>query len=115
MDSGTAYKVIVAPTADSRYVSYILPYIEHNFSFDRLIEIDKAIGEMVDSLTRQPYRGSKEFMLKPEGREFRYILFRETRHFELKILYYVDEESSTVFVVDYFPTLMHPKSMTKPR
>ena len=115
MDRGAPYKVIVSPSADLRYVNSILPYLDRNFSFDRLIEIDEAIGLAVSSLSHHPKRGSKELSLEQDSREYRYILFRETHHFELKILYYVDDISCTVFVVDYFPTLMHPKRMTKPR
>lgn len=70
---------------------------------------------MTESLGTHPHRGTFENDLSDEALSYRYILFRETRHFELKILYYVDDETSTVFVVDYFPTLMHPKRMTKPR
>jgi len=115
MDRGAPYKVIVSPSADLRYVNSILPYLGRNFSFGRLIEIDEAIGVAVNSLTQRPHRGSKELFLEQDGREYRYILFHETRHFELKILYFVDDISCTVFVVDYFPTLMHPERMTKPR
>jgi hypothetical protein len=62
-----------------------------------------------------PKRGSLEECLNGIGLpEYRYILFRETRFFELKIIYRVDESAATVFVVDYFPTSMHPKRMNKP-
>jgi len=115
MDTGAPCKVIVAPSADHRYVNSILTYLNRNFSFNRLIEIDEAIGLAVNSLTQRPHRGSKELLLQRDCREYRYILHRETRHFELKILYYIEERTSTVFVVDYFPTLMHPERMTKPR
>lgn len=115
MDRGAPYEVIVSPSADLRYVNSILPYLDRNFSFNRLVEIDEAIGLAVSSLAHHPNRGTKELLLDQDDREYRYILFRETRHFELKILYFVDESHATVFVVDYFPTLMHPKGMTKLR
>jgi uncharacterized protein (DUF2344 family) len=115
MDTGATYKVIVAPSADHRYVNAILPYLDRNFSFNRLIEIDEAIDLAVHSLKHHPHRGSRELLLEQDDREYRYILFRETRHFELKILYFIEEHSSSVFVVDYFPTAMHPRRMTRPR
>ncbi len=64
MDRGAPYKVIVSPSADLRYVHSILPYLDRNFSFDRLIEIDEAIGLAVSSLSHHPKRGSKELSLE---------------------------------------------------
>jgi len=43
--------------------------------------------------------------------EFRFILFRETKHFELKIIYFIEENKEVVYVTDFFPTKMHPRRM----
>jgi uncharacterized membrane protein (UPF0127 family) len=45
--------------------------------------------------------------------EFRYILFKETKHFELKIIYFVDENEEVVYITDFFPTKMHPQRITE--
>jgi len=50
-------------------------------------------------------------MLSDRPQQFRYILHRETRFFELKIIYFVDEASLTVYITDFFPTTMHPKGL----
>jgi len=115
MAEGQRYRVIVTEAAWSVYEYSILPYLGKNFTVARTIEIEAGLMAAVQSLQEHPNRGSIETQLAHSSPLYRYILFRETRHFELKILYYVDDISCTVFVVDYFPTLMHPKRMTKPR
>jgi hypothetical protein len=113
MGAGEKYKVIVLPAANARYLDSILPHIDRNFSFDRVIEIDITIRLTVLSLEHHPNRGALELMIEKNVKQFRYILFRETRFFELKILYFVNEEHHTVYVTDFFPTVMHPKRLGK--
>ena len=45
--------------------------------------------------------------------EFRFILHKETKHFEVKIIYYVSEGENTVSITDFFPTKMNPQKITK--
>jgi plasmid stabilization system protein ParE len=112
MAQGERYQVIVTLPAESRYRYTLLPYLLRNFSIDRAVEIETNLFSRVQSLASLPHRGTVERTLQGAGPTIRFILHRETRHFELKILYYVDEHTSTVFVVDYFPTAMHPRRMT---
>jgi plasmid stabilization system protein ParE len=113
MDKSPAFRVIVAPSADHRYVEAILPYLQRNFTLERVIEIDAAIGNELNSLRQHPNRGSIEHGLSGKSSVFRYVLFRQTRHFELKIIYFVNDLSNEVYVVDYFPTVMHPDRMSE--
>lgn len=93
----------------------ILPYLLKNFALNRVVEIEGAFQSAIESLEHQPNRGSIELYLGSFQEGFRYILFRETRFFELKIIYHVDEDSAKVLVVDFFPTPMHPKRMIMPK
>jgi len=45
--------------------------------------------------------------------EFRFILFKETKHFELKIIYFIDEEGRAVYVTDFFPTKLNPQRISE--
>lgn len=59
-----------------------------------------------------PHRGKNEELLRKADREFKFILYKETQHFELKIIYYINDLSETVFVTDIFPTAMDPSKMS---
>lgn len=112
MAESKTYRVEVTKGARDRFQRTILPYLFRNFSESRVFEIDRSLEKATDSLSSIPFRGSIEHQLGGQTLQYRFILFRETRYFELKILYFVDEINATVFVVDYFPTAMHPKRMT---
>lgn len=105
------YRVIVAPSALNRYQQTVLPYLLRNFSEKRVAEIAALLNQQVRSLELVPYRGAVQYGFQRLKSEVRYILLRETRHFELKIVYVVKEAEATVWVTDFFPTVMHPKRL----
>ncbi|MCF6352077.1 MAG: hypothetical protein L3J06_03610, partial [Cyclobacteriaceae bacterium] len=77
-------------------------------SFKRAIEVDENILRSTETLDKQPSRGYLE-----EAKEgFRFILHKETKHFEIKIIYYIDEIDDTVFITDFFPTKMDPQKIS---
>jgi len=95
------YEVIIATPAKNRYHESILPYLHSNFSFERAVEIDENIIQMASSLNRNPFRGRKEDYLEDMNEEFRFILFRETKHFELKIIYFIEENKEAVWILRF--------------
>tara|TARA_B100001063_G_scaffold233463_1_gene249730 strand:- start:48308 stop:48622 length:315 start_codon:yes stop_codon:yes gene_type:complete len=95
-----------------RYSSTILPYLKNFFSPERALEIQKAIELDVSSLKQMPIRGSKEPYLSDRPKDYRFILHKESRYFVIKIIYFIDEIRSTVFVTDFFPTSMNPDKIT---
>ncbi|MEQ8688180.1 MAG: hypothetical protein RIE86_22950 [Imperialibacter sp.] len=94
-----------------RYQEHVLPYLYENFSFDRATEIDEKIIRKAGTLSNKPARGSREKYLTESREDFRFILHKETRHFEIKIIYYIREKESTVYITDFFPTKMSPERM----
>ena len=82
-----------------------------NFSLERSVEIDLNIVETLKTLMFLPSRGKKELFLEKQQYEFKYILHKETRNLEIKIIYYILEEQHRVFVTDFFPVLMNPNSI----
>lgn len=102
------YEVSITHSAKNRFQQYILPYVYSNFSFDRAGEINDNILEAVLTLNSNPFRGRIEEYLKGLNEEFRFILYKETNQFELKIIYFIDEEQQAVFITDFFPTKMNP-------
>lgn len=108
MGEGKSYQVIVAKSASIRYRELVLQYLFENFSFERATAIDEKIIRLAGSLSVKPYRGRKEKYLSEFSHNFRFILFKETSHLEIKIIYYISEEKSIVYVTDFFPTKMDP-------
>lgn len=80
-----------------------------NFSPKRVEEIDERLNREVRLLETFPLRGTIQEGFVRVKKQTRYILLRETRHFELKIVYLVEENELLVRVTDFFPTMMHPK------
>lgn len=102
------FKVVIAQPAKVRYQLHILPYLYTNYSFERALMIDQKIIEKAGTLSNKPERGRKEDFLIELNGLFRFIIYKETKHFEIKIIYYVDHQKSTVYVTDFFPTKMSP-------
>lgn len=107
------YKIVIARPAKNRYQESVLPYLFEYFSFERAIEIDENILNTTGILSKNPGRGRKEKYLEEVKEEFRFILYKETKHFEIKIIYYISESENTVYVTDFFPTKMDPQKITK--
>ncbi len=113
MGGGEIYKIVTTRPAMVRYQERVLPYLYDNFSFDRATEIHENIIKTAGTLSSKPARGSREKYLFSYKEDFRFILFKETRNFELKIIYYIKEEKSTVYITDFFPTKMNPQRLIK--
>lgn len=107
------YKIVIARPAKNRYQESVLLYLYEYFSFERAIEIDENILNTTRTLSKNPGRGSREKYLDEVKEEFRFILHKETKHFEIKIIYYINEDESTVYVTDFFPTKMDPQRIAK--
>ncbi len=108
MGEGKLYKIVIARPAVVRYQENVLTYLYDNFSFERATEIDERIIKKAGTLSNKPGRGRREKYLNEANEDLRFILYKETRSFEIKIIYYVREEESTVYITDFFPTKMSP-------
>ena len=107
------FKIEITYPAEKRYQEEILTYLVKNFSLKRASEIDDNITASVASLSTISERGSLEPELKKYSQQFRFILYKETRNFEIKIIYYVNESIRTIYVTDFFPVLMYPEKLKK--
>ena len=113
MVEGKRYEVILTKPAQINYQKCILKFIDQRFILKRQIEIQKALAVTLNSLNFMPMRGSNQFSISNSLRKYKFLLFKETRHFQIKIIYYVDEKKQTVYVTDFFPTMMNPKRIGK--
>lgn len=113
MDEEKTFKIVIARPAKIRYQENILPYLLKHFSLERAVEIDDNILRSTRGLNINPNRGSIEKYLVGVKEKFRFILHKETKYFEIKIIYYINKEKNTVFVTDFFPTKMNPQKILK--
>lgn len=105
------YQVVITKPAQRRYEQQILSYLLEHFSPERSLQIDQTIQSILASLINTPHRGSIENRLEHFDQTFRFLLHQETRNFEIKIIYFVQEDLRTVYVTDFFPTSMHPNKI----
>lgn len=108
------YRIVITTPAQNRYQETILPYLLEHFSIVRAAEIDLAIAQKLAFLSENPFLGTKEKYLNHLGKDFRFILHKESRNFEIKILYFASVHGETIYVTDFFPTLMNPTKMINP-
>lgn len=108
------FEIVITSPALKRYQHTILEYLTEHFSAERVAEIDLSIVQSIASLSKRPFRGTIEKYLDQSINEYRFVIHKESKNFELKIIYYVSEESRKVFVTDFFPTRMSPGRMNIP-
>lgn len=106
MDQRAIYEVVISVNAQTKLKRIFSAYIIKYFSEDRAFQVFNSILETVNDLEKFPKRGQLEERLKPD---YRYILHRESRLFELKVIYRINEENLSVLIVDFFPTISNPK------
>ena len=105
------YEVVVTKRASLRFDAKILPYLLENFSLERAIEIEDNLIDFTAKLSNNPSRGTLEKELKNHIAKYRFILFRETRNIELKVIYHIKEDINRVYVTDFFPVKMNNKTI----
>ncbi|MGM0581940.1 MAG: hypothetical protein ACQETL_14745 [Bacteroidota bacterium] len=111
MDKEKSYKVITTKSATLKYQLRVLPYLFENFNFNRATEIEEKILKFATTLSSKPARGRREIHLSSFKEDFRFILFQETKNFELKIIYFIDETELIVYITDFFPTKLNPQKI----
>jgi hypothetical protein len=102
------YEIIVTKPARDRFQNEILSYISKNFSNRRALEVEENIKKLLLTLQIDPQRGSVEKLIRIRAQIFRFILHKETKFFEIKIIYFIEESEHKVRVTDFFSTKMNP-------
>ena len=104
------YEVVITSAAEIHFYE-LVEYLYEHLSLERAEEITRGLNEMVLSLALLYHRGSVEKKLSRRKKSYRYLLYKRTSRTSVKILYYVDEKSKTVYVTDFFPTEKDPKKI----
>jgi plasmid stabilization system protein ParE len=103
VETAKGYVVEITPQAE-RFFLELLDYIFSTHHPDSASRKADEILALAISLKHTPYRGTLEPRLELLGKGHRFLLYEITRGKEVKIIYFVDEDSHKVFVTDFFGT-----------
>ena len=104
------YEVVITSSAEFHFYE-LVEYLYEHLSLDRAEEATRELSEMTLGLDLLYHRGSPEKKLSQRKKSYRYLLYKRTSRATVKVLYYVDEKSKTVYVTDFFPTEKDPKKI----
>ena len=104
------YQIVITRSAEEKYYE-TLKYVYEHYSEKRADEIAEELLESPEDLKTFPERGKIEENLEHRSQGFRYILYKRSNHATVKIIYYIDEHTQTVYVTDFFPTEMNHKKI----
>lgn len=89
-------KVLVENLAKKQLVD--IYYYNYQYSLKNAIETNRNIIELIDSLEDSPYIG--RYITEMSDKRFREIIYRRTRHFGYRIMYYISEKSNTIYILN---------------
>lgn len=105
-------EVVITASAEIHFYE-VVEYLYENMPLARAEEVARELNEMALSLDRLYHRGSPEEKLLRRKNAYRYLLFKRTKKATVKIIYYVDEKDSVVYVTDFFPSEIDPKKIAR--
>jgi len=106
-----SYGVIITPTGKQLYYELLLE-LYHLHSYERVNEIGEELIALGSSLKTFPEKGAIEENLSREN-QYRYLIYQRTSRSTIKLIYYVDKASQTVYITDFFATEMNPEQIGK--
>ncbi len=106
------YQIEITNTAEKGFFE-VLEYAARYYSEERVLEIAEQLRELPFTLVSHPYIGSVEEHINTRNKEYRYILYKRTNQATIKVVYYINESSKTVMIMDFFPTEMHPDQVKR--
>ena len=104
----TRYEVIITKPAEIHFYE-VVEFLYDKYSLERAEQLADQLRDKTQSLCKHPKRGALEWRLESRENEYRFILFNRISRADIKIIYYVDDTTKKVFVVDFFPTEMDDK------
>lgn len=71
-------------------------YYNFQYSIKNAIETDLSIMQYIENLESSPYIG--RYIPEMSDKHFREIIFRKTRHSGYRIMYYISENTETIYI-----------------
>lgn len=108
------YQIVITSSAERAYFE-ILDYIFEYQSINRANEIAVELLDYPKILKKFPNLGKMEFNLEHRAENYRFIIYERTDEAAVKIIYYVDEYSKTIYLTDFFPCEMSDQNIERRR
>lgn len=112
MEKTTEYTVEITRSAKLYYFE-ILDQFYENSSIESASRKADELYEKAFTLNVFPERGQIEENLKDLPQSHRYILYHATSRQTVKIIYFIDQKNTMVYVTDFFPTAMDNERLMK--
>jgi hypothetical protein len=112
LEKPTNYLVEITSKAEQYYWT-LLAHLYETHSIERANKKSDDIIKIAMSLKVNPQRGRLEEDLAVYNKEFRALIYHVTKRNSVKIIYFIDEVTKTVYVTDFFPTRKDPDKKTK--
>jgi plasmid stabilization system protein ParE len=107
-----SYVVEITAEAEIYYLQ-LLEYLYQTHSGNSAARKADEILDKAISLDENPYRGRVVDQLTFLEIEHRYLLYQYTPRKSVKIIYFIDESSRTVYVTDFFGNEMDDKKIAE--
>ena len=112
MEKTTGYKVEITRSAEL-YCFEILDHVYENSSIGIASQKANGLYEEAFTFDVSPGQGQIEENLKDLPQSHRYILYHATSRQTVKIIYFIDQKNTMVYVTDFFPTAMDNERLMK--
>ena len=112
MEEEISYRVEITPEAEI-FFEELLKYLYKTHSENSAKKKLSEIIELAFSLTQNLHQGSQEESLLYLGKDHQYLVYFVTKRKTVKIIYFVNEVNKTVYITDFFRTLMLPDKIKK--
>ena len=112
MEEQTSYLVKITSKAEQHYW-ILLSHLYETHSIESANKKSDDIIKIAMSLKVNPQIGGLEEDLARYNKEFRALIYHVTKRNTVKIIYFIDEATKTVYVTDFFPTRQNPDKKRK--
>lgn len=102
MDEEQDYEIVITSTAERAYFE-VLDYVFEHHPPNRANKIALELVEHPQILKKFPKMGKTEPNLVQRTENYRFILYERTAQTTVKIIYYMDEQTKTVYLTDFSP------------
>jgi mRNA-degrading endonuclease RelE of RelBE toxin-antitoxin system len=99
------YQLVLSSFAEQAYFEALVYVFEH-YALQRANEIAIALLSFPEVLKTFPHIGSIESYLTGRSQEYRFLVFERANLKSIKIIYYIDADTKTVYITDFFPCEM---------
>ncbi|WP_299628207.1 hypothetical protein [uncultured Tenacibaculum sp.] len=107
MEESKSYVVEITSKAEQYYWN-LLTHLYETHSVESANKKSDEIIALAMSLEINPERGSLEEDLASFNKEFRSLIYPITKRNTIKIIYFIEVSTNTVYVTDFFATSMNP-------